>query len=553
MTRKFNESTRSVLFLFVLLFSFLWHLSNWGVMESSEARYAEIAREMLQTGNWLIPQYLEISHFDKPPMTYWITALGLQLFGVNPFGARFFSQIAFIIQIIILYKIVWELIGDKKLALSAALIYAAMPLVLISIRNLTTDAYLNTFALLAVWFYLRFNRTQSIKWLYLFFTCLGLAIFTKGPFGILLPLLAIHPLRQFQNPHLQQHPKIRIHFYLGTLCCIIIGGWWFFYLMYHSHQFYHFFVGDQLFNRIAHADAMKRNEPFWYYFILLPLFILPVLSLFAGSVPHFFKQQHGQLKWLIGMTILLPLFLFSLSSSKLSLYILPLMPYIAIVTAFYFHQLEERKLKFHFYYTLTFNLLLFTTIILFYLGIFPNISAHPGVFTISLLFLWLFYMGFTVYKTIALQHKILLLFISLPLFVVPISTNILEHAAFSSTVKVTNFIKSKHLENQHLIIWNRAINAIPFELQRKTFSVKYEHYSLQRNTSFQPNLKWKNYLIDIKQQEGLSYLKTLQQSPSLLITRDVIPPQFKDLLSIYNQQKTIGKWTVYFKQPCAIK
>jgi 4-amino-4-deoxy-L-arabinose transferase-like glycosyltransferase len=89
------------IYIAVLLISFLWQLGLWGVTESSEARYAEISREMLLSGNMLLPQYLGVLHFDKPLMTYWITALGYEIFGFNAFGARFFLQIAFSVQLVI--------------------------------------------------------------------------------------------------------------------------------------------------------------------------------------------------------------------------------------------------------------------------------------------------------------------------------------------------------------------------------------------------------------------------------------------------------------------
>src|SRR5690554_5858207 len=100
-----RKSSGLWLLLSILLFSLFWHLGSWGVTESSEARYAEIPREMIETGNWTLPQYLQILHFDKPLMTYWITAIGIKIFGPTPFAIRFFLQIAFLIQIYLVYRI----------------------------------------------------------------------------------------------------------------------------------------------------------------------------------------------------------------------------------------------------------------------------------------------------------------------------------------------------------------------------------------------------------------------------------------------------------------
>ena len=98
---------------------------SWGVLESSEARYAEISREMLNSGDLLHPRLLGIFHFHTPPLTYIITALGLKLFGINPFGARFFLMIAFLIQIYMVYRIAKIIFGGSSKPLYAAIISAA--------------------------------------------------------------------------------------------------------------------------------------------------------------------------------------------------------------------------------------------------------------------------------------------------------------------------------------------------------------------------------------------------------------------------------------------
>ena len=193
------------IYIAVLLISFLWQLGLWGVTESSEARYAEISREMLLSGNMLLPQYLGVLHFDKPLMTYWITALGYEIFGFNAFGARFFLQIAFSVQLVLVYQIAKVLFDNRKIAMYSLICYAAIPLSLISVRNLTTDAYLNTFSLIAVFQYILFRKNNKLTALYGFFIALGLAIFTKGPFALILPLCALFPINQIIKNQIYQN------------------------------------------------------------------------------------------------------------------------------------------------------------------------------------------------------------------------------------------------------------------------------------------------------------------------------------------------------------
>ena len=65
-------------------------LGSWGLTESSEGRYATIAKEMLVNNDFINPTLLGIKHLHKPPATYYITALGYEIFGINEFGTRFF-------------------------------------------------------------------------------------------------------------------------------------------------------------------------------------------------------------------------------------------------------------------------------------------------------------------------------------------------------------------------------------------------------------------------------------------------------------------------------
>ncbi|HEY4651774.1 MAG TPA: phospholipid carrier-dependent glycosyltransferase, partial [Pontibacter sp.] len=99
-------SSRAVwVVLAVMLLALLYNLGDWGVLETSEARYAEISREMLASGDWLHPRLLGILHYHKPPVTYMISSAGMAVFGINSFGVRFFLQISLLIQGVLVYRL----------------------------------------------------------------------------------------------------------------------------------------------------------------------------------------------------------------------------------------------------------------------------------------------------------------------------------------------------------------------------------------------------------------------------------------------------------------
>src|SRR5690606_11697405 len=126
--------------------------------------------------------------------TYWITALGYEIFGFNAFGARFFLQIAFSVQLVLVYQIAKVLFDNRKIAMYSLISYAAIPLGLIAVRNLTTDAYLNTFSLIAVYLYILYRQNLKYTDYYGFFAALVLSIFIKRPCALIIPLCAIFPI-----------------------------------------------------------------------------------------------------------------------------------------------------------------------------------------------------------------------------------------------------------------------------------------------------------------------------------------------------------------------
>ncbi|MCX7831223.1 MAG: glycosyltransferase family 39 protein, partial [Acidobacteria bacterium] len=113
-----------------------------GLFESSEARYAEVSREMLETGDLISPQMDYVYHFTKPPLAYYLTALGMSIFGVNPYGARFFVTIFALLTLFLAFRISEEFEQD---GICSMLILGSFPLFFIMGKVLTTDMFLTFF------------------------------------------------------------------------------------------------------------------------------------------------------------------------------------------------------------------------------------------------------------------------------------------------------------------------------------------------------------------------------------------------------------------------
>ena len=547
MLNSFKPDKLPLLLAVLLLICSLWQLGAWGVTESSEARYAEIPREMLLDNDLLIPRYLGIMHFDKPPMTYWITAASYKLWGVNPFGARFFLQIALFLQLLLVYRITLSLFRDKKIALYALVCYASLPLVLISVRNLTTDAYLNTFALSAVYFYVLFRQKQQAWALYTFFIALGLAIFTKGPFALILPLLAIYPINRLLVPEYRKNTVVPV--ILGTILMLALGGWWFIYLLSTSSQFYDFFIGEQLINRVAHAEKLNRSQPFWYYFALLPAFIIPVLGLMINWLANL-KKSNRLVNILGVFTLVIPLFIFSSASSKLVLYILPITPFVAICAAYRLNLVSGKAMRIIFTASTVFYSILALALFIVSLDFIDAFSVTPTPQLIILLVILIAFLVYSVLAKASIKRKYLLQLLILPLFVVPLSTNIMQQkeVEINGTGPIATFIQQQ-MPHAKVLVWNRVLNSISFNLEKPVYSLKFSHYSLDRNTRFQPDDRWKNNLIDTRDTTEQRYLRTLLAEPAVLIRykRDKIPDELGWIIQNFPHQKDFNKFTLYYK------
>lgn len=247
------RSGRSLSWLLLILFLLLiYNLGGWGVIETSEARYAEISREMWQTGSWLHPRLLGIQHFHKPPITYNISALGIGIFGPDAFGARFFLQLSLLLQVGLVYLIGKIVLADKKQALVAAVVFLTMPVVLLAARNLTTDSFLTTFELAAIWAWLKYKNDAKAGWLYFFYLLLALAFLTKGPVGLIFPVLVAIG---YKTTSASGSRTSAWHHLPALVLFLVVGASWYVYLMLQDSQFVDYFLFKHTIQRYANPET----------------------------------------------------------------------------------------------------------------------------------------------------------------------------------------------------------------------------------------------------------------------------------------------------------
>jgi 4-amino-4-deoxy-L-arabinose transferase-like glycosyltransferase len=538
------QTNRSLFILLALAaFALLINVGSYGLLESSDARYAEISRMMSVSGDYLNPNLLEVHHYHKPPLTYQISALGIEIFGVNPFGARFFLQVAILLQLVLVYLLTMALFDKKEMALMATMIYFSFPLVLVASRNLTTDGFLTLFVLLGLYSWVKYRKEGRIKYLYVFTISLALGFMTKGPVVFIVPVIFIYFYNKMEAP---KHTFNKHHFFAWSLF-IVIGISWYLYLIINNPHFLDYFLGKQTVDRFS-KNAFGRTEPFWYFLALAPLAGLPWLMV----LPYMIKKQLERFKAKqIGMVLLLavviPLLFFSLSSSKRILYILPLYSMFAILSAYLLTHLSLSHVK-------VVNRVVFIYAVLFlslfvlvpFVPITLNVPLECGFVSVGLIGLisWL-------YKTKKIEPRLIGVSLSfiIGMFLVIIGSIILEKNPLksNSTVPVTAFIKEKKLDTREILVYNTRKPSIAFHLNKHIISLYDGSHDLDREVQFEIDNRWKEYLIDMKDKKEVEALKAICQRPSVLIVyKKQLQPHSEWMLANYDKKKVFGRWTIHY-------
>ena len=527
----------------IVAFALLINVGSFGVVESSDARYAEIAREMFASGDFIHPNLLDVHHYHKPPFTYQITALGYWLFGVNSFAARFFLQIAVLLQLILVYALTDLLFRNKQTALLAAVIYISYPIVLVSSRNLTTDAFLTTFVLWSIYSFVKYRKTGDIKNLYFFTISLALGFLTKGPVVFIVPVFFILFFARTEKAS----GSFNIHHLLAWLLFIVIASSWFVYLAWQNTDFINYFLGRQTADRFS-KNVFDRSEPFWYFWAFAPLVGLPWLVL----LPYLIKQQiklftkrSVYVALLLGC--LIPLIFFSISSSKRILYILLIYGLLAILTAQLVSVVSQDKSKRINNIIAVFSLIIALAMSgTIFLKMDMKFPVMLGVFNIIVIgSILMVYRS----KKIDLKSKLMALSLITATTLVISSSIIMSsnQLKINSPKPVTDFILKENLNNREILVYNTRKPSIAFGLNKSIVSLYNGSRDLDRETQFETDLNWKNYLVDMRNDSEVQYLRNVMANPTvLLLYKDSLPDNLNWMLSYYKESANLGKWTVYY-------
>jgi len=537
------------LFLLIAFLVLITGLSSYGLAETSEARYAEISREMLVFGDYLNPELLGVFHFHKPPITYYITTLGYNIFGINEFGARFFLQVAVVFQLLLVYRIADLLYKNKSIAFMAGLVYFSFPIVLISSRNLTTDAYLTTFILAAIYCWQVYASKRKMIFLYLFYTLVGLALITKGPVALLFILVYIITCKIV----LKKGFRITFHHFLGFLLCILIGASWYVMVMVENPKLWEYFIEKQLVSRI-NSNSFNRAKPFWFYIpillgLLLPwwLALIPKFKAHIISIP----RKCNETKILLYSSIILFL-LFSTFSTKLIMYILPLFWMPAIIIAAELRTASQKSKNIvNTVYAILMGILFLGLIFCWFLKLeFIHVTTISTIIAFGMVIIF----GFVHYFENNEDFKSVILAGTFGMAIVFISTSVMANnsALTNSTKDMVLFMDSiSHDENKTILVYDYLLTSIPFNTNGTYIILKSSHNTTSREIQFENDEKWKENLWDVTEARTIDKLKILSRKSNVFLlirSKQTMVDKLSFLKKNFKGQKTYPKWTLYYNK-----
>ncbi len=325
-----NPKTTLALSLALLLFAaavmFFAGLGRLPLLEPDEGRNAEVGREMLASGDWITPHFNSFPVLDKPAVFFWMVAASFKAFGVSEGAARMPSAIMGAATMLLVWFLGRRMFGNSA-GLRAALIFATCPLALLLAREVIFDMTLTFFVTLAmVAFWLAEERKFVVPWFEMvMFAALGVAAITKGPVGVIIPLISILIYDAVRG---RWREWLRLRWGWGVLVLLAVALPWFIAVSVRNPDFPRYAFWNESLKRFATGAARRGGGVFYYVPVFLGgFFPWSLFLIFAGGNRlrrwRELKQEAGRPILFLLCWVAWVVFFFSVSHSKLPTYFLP--------------------------------------------------------------------------------------------------------------------------------------------------------------------------------------------------------------------------------------
>jgi 4-amino-4-deoxy-L-arabinose transferase-like glycosyltransferase len=356
--QRFFNST--VLVLLGLLVCRLIANYCFPLFDTTEARYAEIARKMLETGDWItLQQDYGVPFWAKPPLSTWLSAFSMKLLGVNEFAARL-PGLFLSIGVLALVGDLVNKVKGMRYALISIVVLAGTFFFFLNAGAVMTDPALLfciTLSCVSFWHAIAYG---SKAWSYCFFVGLGLGMLAKGPLAVVLVGMTVFfwVLLRKEWRSLWQ----RLPWFSGTLLAALISLPWYICAEIKTPGFLNYFIIGEHFQRFLTPGwtgdkyGFAHHAPkgmIWVYALIgiFPWNILGIKGLIKQR-KEFMKGKEDDRGWTLYLFIwmLVPLLFFTFSSNIIYPYAFPALPAFAILFSVLWGRFDADNMKSHWVY-----------------------------------------------------------------------------------------------------------------------------------------------------------------------------------------------------------
>lgn len=321
-----------IIAMFILLY--ILPLGMRPMVIPDETRYAEIARETLDAGEWIVPKLDGLRYFEKPVLGDWLNAAAEYLFGKDAFAVRLPSALAVGFSALAICLLVRRCHGTATAGfLAAAVFLTCLEVFAIGVFCVLDSVFSLFITTTLVTFYLAWmEKVPRKKYTFLVLSGIfcGLAFLTKGFLAFMLPALVIVSFAVWER----RWTELPALLWVPLVTAAVVGLPWSLAIYFHEADFWHYFFWTEHIERFLKAGHGQHPEPFWFFIPVLAGGALPWTAVAALAVAGLRKMQLRDpfLRFLL-CWLVFPFVFFSACRGKLGTYILPCFPPVAILMA----------------------------------------------------------------------------------------------------------------------------------------------------------------------------------------------------------------------------